>query len=115
MADVIGAGSFRWGFTWLQCERTVDGSTNDNPRNYVANGTLWGDYQADSGIEQSEFGAVRETVMGTVIFRGWLNISAKDRLVFQRFGETYLVDGVYRDTKNYQTVCDVHLLKGKAV
>jgi head-tail adaptor len=108
------AGQYNQRFEWLQCTRTSDGTTGDSPKSYVSQGYLWGSASLESANEQTEFGAVRPTVVGTVTLRNWPGVSALDRLVYVQWGDTYLVDGVRRDRENNETILDVHQLVGGA-
>lgn len=109
----MGAGKYGYRFQWLQCVRTTDTSTGDRPKTYAENGYLWGSIDVSSASEQDEFGAVRETVSGTVRLRQFPEVSALDRLYLSEWDETYLIDGV-RWGDN-EMICDVHKLTGGAV
>jgi head-tail adaptor len=110
----MGTGDYRHRFAWLQSSRTEDTTTGDRPRSYTNQGNLWGSIDLESATEETQLGAVRETTYGTVRFRGWVGVSAMDRLVWNQFNETFIVDGVRRSFATYETVCDVHKLTGSA-
>jgi hypothetical protein len=114
MAANSGAGQYRFRFEHFTCTRAADGSTNDRPKAYTSAGYLWGAIDTPTASEQAEFGAVREHVDGTIRLRGWVAISAKDKLRHVQFDELYWVDGVRRDIDRYETVCDVHRITGGA-
>ncbi len=99
-----------WRFDWQRMSRTADGTTGDKPKSYGSQGYLWGKYEAEGAAETVVQGATRTTVYGTITLRGFPTVTAKDRLVFVEFNETYLVDGVRRNFAKNELICDVHRL-----
>jgi hypothetical protein len=110
----MSRGNARYRFEWLKCSRPADGTTGDRPRSYTSNGYLWGSAVFDNATEQSELGATRSTIVGTLTFRGWVPLSTLDRLNYVQFGQTFLVDGVRNPGDGYETIVDVHLLTTEA-
>ena len=102
---------FPWQWTWLQCERTLDTTTGDNPRTYVANATpLWGSAELQSASVENEYGRPAYIVTGQVRFRQQIAINQLDRLTLIRDNMTFVIDGIRFDWDNNQTIVDIHSL-----
>ena len=105
-----GSGEYSERFEHLVCVRTTDTTTGDKPKTYTGGSFYWGGIAIDSATEQTEFGAVRPTTLGTITLRNYLNISALDRLRWVQYDQLFVIDGVrYGDN---ETICDVHELTG---
>lgn len=83
---------------------TKNTTTGQDVESFTAGGYLWGAIDTTADSESTAYGATQSQSRAVIRFRMYPTISALDRLVDVRYGDTYVIDGVRRGT--LETICD---------
>lgn len=106
------AGDYRQRFTVWTATRTTSVTTGDRPKTYTNSGVvLWGAEETSQANIETDFGAVRSQVSGTIRLRNFPTLTTLDRLIGGYWNTTYIIDGIRKDERNNETVVDCHSLE----
>lgn len=108
-------GNYDYPCTWYVYSLANPDARGAQGEQYTGNGTLWADISSFSSNLDTELEGRRETVRVTVRVRGWVNnLKNLDRLHENQFGRTFVIESLYIDRENYETVCSCWLWDGSS-
>ena|SRR5579883_3380089 len=109
----MDTGDYQYHCVWEVFSQATPDAKGARAETYTAQSqTLWVSIENLTSNQDTELKDRRNTTRATIKIRGWPSVSKNDRLVEGQFGNTWVIESLYRDRDNYQLVCQAYVFDG---